>query len=96
MNKLYKVVHSKSTRDSFPLSDGDIQREYTYFRQMVAHVINSSIKAECKKMINGVELLLEGDVTEQELDLAAEQILIEVNKLEVTNRVGHHNFVFTN
>lgn len=94
MKKSYKVVHIKNARYPFSLNDQQIQHEYVYFSSMLATLFdNPSIEANCESSVNSVKLTLEGAVSEAELDLAAEQILLAVNTFKVENRLGQPNFV---
>ena len=94
MKKSYKVVHIKNVREPFSLNDQQIQHEYECFPSMLAMLFdNPSIVASCKSSVNSVELTIEGAVSEAELDLAAEKILLAVNNKEVEGRCGQPNFV---
>lgn len=54
---------------------------------------NPSIEANCESSVNSIKLTLEGAVSEAELDLAAEKILLAVNNKKVEGRCGQPNFV---
>ena len=95
MKKSYKVVHIKNARDPFSLNEEQIQHEYKYFSSMLAMLFdNPSIEANCESIVNSIILTLDGAVSEDELDLAAEKILLAVNNKKVDGRYGQPNFGF--
>ena len=95
MKKSYEVVHIKNARDPFSLNEEQIQHEYKCFPSMVAMLFNNpSIKANCESFVNSIKLTLDGAVSESELDLAAEKIILAVNNKKVEGRYGQPNFVF--
>lgn len=96
MKKTFKVIQIKNASDPFPLDDKQIQHEYSVFPSMVANLfINPRIKANGERSVNCAVLTLEGNVSDAELDLAAEQIRVTINTKKVEGRFGQPNFVFT-
>ncbi len=93
----FQVIHQPDGGNAFPLSNAQIQHEYSTFGQMLSlYFSEPKINASCaawKPSEEGVILTVEGDVTKAELTNSVQAFLLLLNSTTVSGRIGQPNFV---
>lgn len=97
MRTEFHVYHEAVPVYGWPLTEAQIEHEYSTFPSMLAHYFDASgIQAECKAwepQDEGVIVFVWGNKSEEELADAFGAFLVKLNTIKVIDRAYHPNFV---
>ena len=93
MEKVYEIAHDRKAIVPFPITEKQLEHEIANF-EIAVHNYKRNDKVSAVVTIDNevITLILNGNVSEAELDAEAEQLLLKINK-GALNSIGKPCFV---